>query len=158
MSHTIREYTHNDVEGIKQCLIELQEFERMMDPHRMEGIKIAHEYLEHLLELCKADNGKIFVVEIGGQIVGMISVYIEEDNKHFRKIKRFAYISDLIVMKEYKDQGISKELLEKAEKYATSKHVTSIQASILKGHEEGLSGFLRNGYKEFEIRVRKQLE
>ncbi len=158
MTHILRQYTNNDVEGIKQCLIELQEFERMMDPQRLEGIKVAHEYLEHLLELCEAGCGKIFVVEIDGNIVGMISVYIEEDKKHFRKIKKFAYISDLIVMQEYKNQGIIKELLEKAEEYAKSKEVASINASILKNHDEGLNGYLRNGFKEFEIVVRKQLK
>lgn len=157
MTHTIREYTNQDVEGIKVCIVELQEFERMMDPHRLEGIKVAHEYLEHLLEMCEAGHGKIFVVEIDSNIVGMVSVYIEEDHKHFRKARRFAYISDLIVMKEYQDQGITKELLEKAEEYAKSKNVTTIQSSILKGHEEALAGYLRNGFHEFEIRVRKHL-
>lgn len=158
MAHIIREYTNQDVEGIKQCIIELQDFERMMDPHRLEGIKIAHEYLEHLLELCEAGRGKIFVVEIQGNIVGMISVYIKENKKHFRKSKSIAYISDLIVMNEFKDQGIIKELLGKAEAYAKSKNVQSMQASILKNHDEGLTGYLRNGFKEFEIVVRKQLK
>jgi len=158
MSHLIREYTNKDIEGIKQCIIELQDFERIMDPHRLEGVKVAHEYLEHLLELCEAGRGKIFVVEISENIVGMISVYIEEDKKHFRKIKRFAYISDLIIMKEYKDQGITRELLSQAEAYAKSKQVTSIHASILKNHDQGLNGYLRNGFKEFEIVVRKRLE
>lgn len=157
MIHTVRQYTNRDVEGIKQCLIELQEFERMIDPNRLEGIKIAHEYLEHLLELCEAGRGRIFVVEIDGTIVGMISVYIEEDKKYFRKARTFAYISDLIVMQEYKDQGIIKELLEKAEEYARTKGVQSIHASILKNHDESLNGYLRNGFKEFEIIVRKQI-
>lgn len=157
MSHIIREYTNQDVEGIKSCIVELQEFERLMDPHRLEGIKVAHEYLEHLLEICEAGHGKIFVVEIDENIVGMISMYIEEDKKHFRKTHRFAYISDLIVMKEYQDQGITKELLEKATEYATSKNVSTIHASILKGHEESLAGYLRNGFHEFEIRVRKHV-
>lgn len=157
MTHTIREYTNQDVEGIKACIIELQEFERLMDPHRLEGIKVAHEYLEHLLEICEAGHGKIFVVEIDENIVGMVSVYIEEDKKHFRKARRFAYISDLIVMKEYQDKGITKELLEKVEAYALSKEVSTIQASIVKGHEEALSGYLRNGFHEFEIRLRKHV-
>ncbi|MBP9690620.1 GNAT family N-acetyltransferase [Candidatus Woesebacteria bacterium] len=157
MTHLIRTYTQTDVDGIKACLVELQDFEKLMDPHRLEGIQVAHTYLEHLLKLCETGHGTIFVVEIDGAIVGMISVYIEDDTKHFRKAKRYAYISDLIVMKEYQDKGITKELLEKAEVYAQSKDVTTIQASILRGHEEGLSGYLRNGFHEFEVRVRKKI-
>jgi len=156
--HIIREYTHADIDAIKQCIEELQEYERLMDPHRIEGVKIAHDYLEHLLKLCEQGVGKIFVVEINNEVVGMISVYIEDDKKHFRKAHRFAYISDLIVMKEHKNDGVVKELLETAEAYARTQKVSTIQASILKKHEEGLQGYLRNGFQEWEIRVRKIIE
>jgi len=156
--HIIREYTHADIDAIKQCIEELQEYERLMDPHRIEGVKIAHDYLVHLLKLCEQGVGKIFVVEINNEVVGMISVYIEDDKKHFRKAHRFAYISDLIVMKEHKNDGVVKELLETAEAYARTQKVSTIQASILKKHEEGLQGYLRNGFQEWEIRVRKIIE
>lgn len=156
--HAIREYTHEDIDGIEQCLIELQEYERLIDPHRLEGIKVAHEYLEHLLHLCTEGIGKIFVVDIGEDIVGMISVYIESDKKNFRKSHRFAYISDLIVMKEHQSDGVIKDLFQKAEEYAQSQHVSTIQASILKSHEESLKGYLRNGFHEWEMRVRKIIE
>lgn len=157
MLHTVREYTKDDVDAIKTCLVELQDFERLMDPHRLSGIKVAHEYLEHLIKLCEEGVGKIFVVEINENVVGMISVYIEDDKKHFRKKQRFAYIADLIVMKEYKDKGVIKELLDKAERYSLLKKVDTIQTSILKGHEENLNGFLRNGFHEFEIKMRKRI-
>lgn len=157
MSHNIREYTHNDVDDIKKLLVELQEFERMMDPRRLEGIKIAHEYLEHLLELCEKAEGKIYVVEIYNEVIGMISVYIQEDKKHYRKTHRYAYISDLIVLPEYRDRGITKELLETAEKYAQSEKVDTIQTFVLTDHQEGIAGLQRNGYHQFEIILKKTL-
>lgn len=155
MSQTIRAYTKDDVESIKACLIELQDFERMIDPRRLKGIEIAHEYLEHLMEIGAQNKGTVFVVEIDGNIVGMISVYIEEDKKHFRKAQKFAYISDMIILPEYTDKGISKELLGKAEEYAQSKNVSSIQTSVLAKHTEGIDNFQRNGYHNFEIILRK---
>ncbi len=57
MSHIIREYTQADIEGIKECLVELQDFERLMDPSRLKGMEVAQEYLEHLLKICKDENG-----------------------------------------------------------------------------------------------------
>jgi len=153
--HIIREYSYDDIDAIKQCIIELQEYERLMDPHRLEGVKIAHDYLEHLLNLCKQGVGKIFVVEINNEVVGMVAVYIEDDKKYFRTSRRFAYISDLIVMKEHKSDGVVKDLLQKAEEYAKSQNVSTIHASILKQHEENLSGYLRNGFQEWTLQVRK---
>jgi len=157
MNHHIRPFTPADVEDIKSCLIELQDFERLMDPHRLEGLHVAHEYLQHLLDLCHDEKGMIFVAEKNKSIIGMISVYIEDDHKHFRKMRTFAHIADLIVMKERKDEGVVKDLLAKAEEYAKSKHVSSIQATILHEHAEGLAGYLRNGFHEHEVVVRKHL-
>lgn len=156
--HIIREYTKHDIESLKKVIVELQEFERLMDPHRLAGIKVAHAYLEHLLALCERGVGKIYVVEIKDEVIGMISVYIEEDKKHFRKAQKFAYISDLIILPEYKDRGIAKELFEKAEEYAKSKHVSTIQAAVLHEHKEGINEYLRNGFHTFEIVVRKHID
>ena len=155
--HTIREYTHNDVEDVKKVLTELQEFERMLDPHRLQGLEIAHEYLSHLLKLCEESKGKIFVVEVHSEVVGMISVYIEEDARHLRKAKKYAYISDLMVLPQYRSEGVTKELLSAAEDYARSKNVHTIQAAVLSEHKDGLSGYSHNGYHQFEIVVRKHL-
>ena len=155
--HTIREYTNNDVEDVKKVLTELQEFERMLDPDRLEGLEIAHEYLSHLLKLCEESRGKIFVVEVNNEVVGMISVYIEEDLKHLRKAKKYAYISDLMVLPQYRSEGVTKELLAAAEEYARLKQVNSIQSAILSEHKDAISGYTHNGYSQFEIIVRKKL-
>ncbi|MFA9288326.1 MAG: GNAT family N-acetyltransferase [Weeksellaceae bacterium] len=157
MAHIIREYTHADVDGIKKCLIDLQEFERMLDPQRLEGIKVAHEYLAHLLQICETGKGKIYVVEMQEEIIGMISVYIEDSKKHFRKSHKFAYISDLMILPEYKDRGIAKELLEQAEEYARKHGATAIQSAVLEKHLEGINEYLRNGFHKYEVIVKKTL-
>lgn len=157
MTHTIREYNKTDIQALKDCIIDLQEFEKLMDPQRLEGMKIAEEYLHHLLEMCEKNKGKIFVVEVKEEIVGMISIVIEEDAKHVRKIKRFATITDLIVMPEYQGKGISKELIQQAETYAKSQNVSTIQVHQLSKYEKGLKNYLRNGFSEFEIVLRKKI-
>ncbi len=155
--HTIREYTHNDVEDVKKVLTELQEFERMLDPNRLQGLEIAHEYLAHLLKLCEESRGKIYVVEVNNEVVGMISVYIEEDTKHLRKKRSYAYISDLMVLPQYRSEGVTKELLAAADEYARTKKVDTIQSAVLMEHKDGLSGYTHNGYHQFEIILRKHL-
>lgn len=157
MNHVIREYTKEDVEGIKECLIELQEFERMLDPDRLSGIEIAHDYLEHLLAISRQEKGKVFVVEINNEIVGMISISLESDTRHFRKAGKVAYISEVIILPEFRDRGIMKELLEKAEEYAKSKQVKSIQTALLSKHAEGIEGFTRNGFSTYEVILQKKV-
>lgn len=156
-NHIIREYTHQDVNDIKECLVMLQDYEKLLDPHRLQGIEIAHEYLEHLLHLCENDKGKIFVVEIKGEVIGMVSVLIVEDKKHLRKTKRFAQISDMIIMPKYRGKGISKELLEKAEVYAKTKKVEYVEVRVLHKNPEESKNYLRNGFHEFEVVLRKHV-
>jgi GNAT superfamily N-acetyltransferase len=157
MSHIIREYTQQDVDAIKKCIVELQNFEQMMDPHRLDGMEVAHDYLQYLLDTCKGEEGKIFVVEINEAIEGMIAIVIEHHPKHMRKVQRHAVITDLIIMPEHRGKGISKELIAKAEEYAKSKNVNVIQTHILAKHTEGMTNFLRNGFSEFEIVLRKRV-
>jgi GNAT superfamily N-acetyltransferase len=157
MEHIIREYTKEDIQGIKQCLMELQEFEKMLDPNRLAGIEVAHDYLEHLLQLSRQEKGKLFVVEINNEIVGMVSVVIENYKKHMIKTGKVAFISDVIILPEYKDKGIMKDLLGKAEEYARSKGIQYIQTALLNNHSEGIERFTRNGFHSYETILQKKL-
>lgn len=157
MSHIIREYTHSDIDAVKKCLTDLQDFHHMIDPHRLTGIEVANEYLEKLLAKCEANKGKIFVVEENEGVVGMVAVIIEENKVNKSRLKRHALITDIIILPEYRGRGISKELIATAEEYARSKDVQVIQASILLYNSKALKVYTRNGFTEHEIILRKLL-
>ncbi len=44
----IREYRPEDEQQVEDCFIELQEFERQIEPRRIEGKLVAKKYLQHL--------------------------------------------------------------------------------------------------------------
>jgi len=155
--HTIREYHQQDIDDLKELITQLQDFERLIDPQRLEGMKIAHDYLQHLMDTCEKEEGKIFVVELDGNIVGMLSVLIEEHKTHRKKTARIAEISDLMIMPAYRGRGISKELIAEAEKYAKTQNVAVIQTAILHSQEDLKNHFLRNGFGEFEVVLRKKI-
>lgn len=157
MDCVIREYTKEDVAQIKECLIELQDFEKIIDPHRLEGIHIAEDYLQHLLRLCGYGKGKIFVAEKNGEIIGMIAIFIEEDKKHFRKSKRFAHISDLMILQRFQDKGIAKDLIKQAEDYAKSQNITTIHVPMLARDHNYLNTYLHNGFHGYEMTLRKHI-
>ncbi len=157
MSYIIREYTNHDVESITSCLVELQEFEQLMDPKRLKNLRIAEEYLQHLLELCKQGKGKIFVVEVNHEVIGMISIYIDHHLRGLKYKEKGAVISDLMILPEYRERGIAKELLERVEEYAKSQQVDYLQSHLFIKHLDGIDLFERNGYHRHEISLRKDL-
>ena len=53
MKPLIRSYAPADAEQITTCIEELQDYERALEPDRVEGRTIARRYLEELLTSCQ---------------------------------------------------------------------------------------------------------
>src|SRR5713226_6382706 len=120
----IREYRPEDQERIKQCIIELQDFERSLEPDCVEGITIVTRYFHDLLDACREKNGRIFVAEVNGEVVGFVSVRIETDwDTYLSSITEHGYISDIVLLPAYRSQGIGRALLQKAEEYARAQGI-----------------------------------
>lgn len=71
----IREFDRDDdIDGVRACLIELQDFERRIDSRMPAGDEIADEYFEEMLSRCEECAGTIFVVAEGKEVAGYVSV------------------------------------------------------------------------------------
>ena len=71
----VREYERNaDFDGMRACLIELQEFERRIDPRKPAGNEMATAYISDALSKCAECHGKIFVAVEEGEIAGYATV------------------------------------------------------------------------------------
>ena len=71
----VREYDRNaDFEGIRACLIELQDFERRIDRRMPAGDEIANAYISEALSKCAECHGRIFVADQKGEIAGYAMV------------------------------------------------------------------------------------
>ena len=59
-----------DRAGLRACVVELQEFERAIEPSLPKGEEMADRYLAHMLRRCGEATGRIFVAEeAGGAVV-----------------------------------------------------------------------------------------
>ena len=52
-----------DMDGLRDCLIELQDFEREIDPRMPPGKEIADDYIFEMLEDCETCDGAIIVAD-----------------------------------------------------------------------------------------------
>ncbi|MFW5703969.1 MAG: GNAT family N-acetyltransferase [Patescibacteria group bacterium] len=155
-THTIREYTQEDVTNLEDLLVELQQFEQFIDSDRLEGLEMAKDYLDELLSKTAKQKGKLFVVEIDEGIVGMIVIYIE---KNYRTplvdIENYVFISDLILLPEFRQEHIAKDLLEKAHEFAKEHGLKTIMARVFMNHKELQPVYHRHGFKDYEVLVKK---
>jgi ribosomal protein S18 acetylase RimI-like enzyme len=147
-----------DLPALRACAIELQDFERALDPRLPEGDKMADAYLEEVFDRARKFAGKFFVAEIDGQVVGLVSVLgacqLEEPSE---TPAPFAYVDDLLVLPKHRGQGIGKALLAEAEGYAKRCGRASIRLCVKGGNHQARAFYAKAGYGEYELELEKRL-
>ena len=155
----IREYRSEDNQQVEECFIELQEFERQIEPRRVEGKVVAKKYLRYMLDKCSQTQGKVFVLEAQNKIVGFVSVWAKmKVNGLVDKESEVAYISDLIVIADYRGQGWGRALLQRAEDYARALGATMLSIGVLAENTGARRLYNDFGFKENQVEFLKPLK
>lgn len=155
----VREFDGNsDFDGIRACLIELQDFERRIDPRRPAGDEIASACISDALSECAEWRGTIFVAEEGGEIAGYTTVLAkvrsgELDDGDFE----YAYVADLVVRERHRDRGIGRKLMAKAEAYARGEGARWLRVSVLAENESARRLYMTSGFSELHVELEKEL-
>lgn len=147
-----------DFPAVKACFIELQEFERALDPRIPSGAGAADAYLEGLFGRCRRFAGEVFVVEDAGRVVGFVSVLgaCRSDSPDDAATP-FAYVDDLVVLPEHRGRGYGRALLARAEAYAAALGQTTLRLRVKGGNQLARGFYAGAGYTEYEIELQKEL-
>jgi ribosomal protein S18 acetylase RimI-like enzyme len=154
----IREYQAIDFPAIRTCLIELQEFERALDPRLPAGAAMADPYLKGLFQRCDRFAGQLFVVEVAGCVVGFVSVLgaFRSDEPDEGAVP-FGYVDDLVVLPQHRGKGHGRALLDRAEAYAAALGQTTLRLRVKGGNATAREFYAQAGYAEYEVELEKQL-
>jgi ribosomal protein S18 acetylase RimI-like enzyme len=154
----IREYRAEDSEQVEECFIELQEFERGIEPRRIEGQVVAKKYLQYMFEKCAQTEGKVFVVEADERVVGFVSVWGRiKVNGLINEESEVAEVSDLIVTAAYRGQGLGRALLQRAEDYALALGARMLSIGVLAENTQARRLYNDFGFRENQVKLFKPL-
>jgi len=160
MPPTIRPYDPaRDRDAVLTCIVELQEFERALEPSLPQGDKMADAYLETIFERVAKQTGRIFVAEVGHAVVGFIVILgrvspeasDEEQTVH-------AYISDLVVLPTHRSRGLGHQLLDAAERFARGLGTKRLDISVLSKNPAAARLYRDFGFQDFRIQLAKRLD
>jgi ribosomal protein S18 acetylase RimI-like enzyme len=155
---TIRPYQPEDAAGVERCFIELQEFERTLEPNRVECQLMAAPYRESLLAWCAQATGVLFIAEAKGTVVGLVAVIAQVNDESLIEIDQdYAYIADLVVLPAYRGQGLGRALLQQAEVYAINQGAKCLKVDVLAANRGARNLYQAVGFQENEIRLVKSL-
>ena len=155
----IREYNPKDKEAVLKCIVELQEFERTLEADRIEGSKMAEEYLDYLLSEKDKQNPQILLAEENAIVTGFISFWIEDDDVAEIAVTshKYLYISDISVPPQYQKIGVGEALMKKAEEFAVSQKIAMIKVYVLARNKGAADFYHRLGYRDYEMGLVKEL-
>jgi ribosomal protein S18 acetylase RimI-like enzyme len=158
MEFCIRTFVSSDELGVKKCIFELKKYESQFDAGYFTDGNSVDKLFEDIQE-GKNNGGEIFVAEIDGQIVGFISLSIENKNDVLIvKKEDVIYISDTSVLPEYRNRGIGRGLLAKAYEFAKGKNVRFVKLIVFAGNTTAKLLYEKDGFKDYEVTMLKEIK
>jgi ribosomal protein S18 acetylase RimI-like enzyme len=149
----IRPYEPKDATQLKACINELKRFESQFDSDYLVGTEATERLFEHLI------SKTIFVAETEGQVVGLISLefQLKNDELIVRKVDT-VYISDMVVLPDYRGQGIGELLIKKAEEYAKDQGIKYLKLIVFSKNQLARNLYFKMNFADYESAMLKKLD
>ena len=154
------EYNCRYDKEIKDLFVELQEYIASIDK---EGFNIVtanygEEYFKKTFQEIEKHNGKMFLFEENGKIVGLVVGLIHEESFEcgFHAPKR-GEITELVVSKNCRAKGYGKQLLNEMEKHLQKQGCNNIFIGVFGYNNHAIEFYERNGYHTRFIDMTKNL-
>lgn len=144
--------------GLRECMIELQEFERRIDPRMPPGADIADAYIAEMFGRCKECGGRILVAEVDGSVAGYATILPRVKTEQLEDGNlEYGLISDLVVLEKYRQLGLGQKLLEAAELYAKACKVRYLRIGVLAGNPVAEKLYASAGFSPLYTELEKRL-
>lgn len=158
MNFNIRTYTPKDETAVKKCITELKKYESQFDPDYSTSEESVNRLFISILKE-KENGGEIFVAESNDKVIAFASLGIDDKNDELivNKIPT-AYISDIIVLEEYRGKGIGKALLKKAEDFAKEKGLKYIKLIVFSENNKASGLYKSFGFEDYETTMIKEIK
>lgn len=147
----IIEYEEKYLGNVRDLLTELEEYIVSIDEDHLD--QVHHEYHEKMtlvdLDDVKNNNGKCYLAiqdnKVAGLIMGTIPSYNDYDYLDYKCPKR-GVITELIVTKKTRSNGVGKELINTLEKYFKSKGCEYVLVDVFAYNKLGINFYDKRGY------------
>lgn len=157
MTVAIREYEPRDAAALRECVVELQEFERRIDPRLRLGEEMADAHCAHLHDRCREARGQILVATVDGVVAGFASVIAEEPfTNPDEPPGTYAVVSDLVVLERCRGRGIGRRLLVRAEVFARDAGATELRIGVLSANAGARALYADVGFEPYSETLAKR--
>ncbi len=156
----IRPYVSDtDGEQLRACVIELQNFEREIDPRMPSGEEIVDDYIIAMLFRCRMCDGQVLVADVDGEIAGYVTMLnrVQSDDLDDGNLE-FGLVADLLVRNAYRGTGLGRELMAAAESFAKEHDVRWLRISVMSENAAARKLYASSGFSEIYVELEKDLD
>lgn len=154
-------YSNKYNEAIKDLLVELQEYIAEIDKEKYNILtnEYREKYFEKTMNEVNKYEGKIFLAIENEKVIGLIVGLInnEEESTYDFKASKRGRVTELVVSKECRSNGIGKQLLDKMEKYFKEVGCKGVLIDVFAYNENAQKFYYKNGYFNRNIEVMKKI-
>lgn len=150
---------HSHVEGVRACLIELQDFEHQIDQRIPSGAEIVDAYIPEMMSRCESCDGRVFVAELNGEVVGYATILSRVTSEEIEDGGvEYGLISDLVTASGHRKQGVARALLDAAETFARKRGTKWLRVGALAANQLALGIYESRGFSKLYVELEKELD
>ncbi len=144
--------------ALRELVIELQDYERQLDPRLPSGASIVDQYIPQMLQRCKQAIGQILIAEVDGEVAGFATILSRVSSGELEDGDiEYGLIADLVVAPSFRRQGLGQRLLEAGEDFARSKNVRWLRIGVLNRNQAAMDLYTAQGFSVLFSEMEKQL-
>ncbi len=155
--------SQNHYEGIKDLLVQLQEYIVEIDKYKLNVLTKGYRegYFKKTLDESFNGGGTMLVAEKNGEVVGMVAghmrKYYKEDRLDY-SCPKMGIIEELIVKKGERNGGIGKKLVMQMEKYFADQGCEYVQLDVFAYNLNAYEFYLKENYEPRLLGLIKKLK
>lgn len=150
MNLIIGPYSPADAKVVDRLFLELQLHEHQFDVYKSTKSENATKYKDELLESINSQHGELLLAKAEDKVIGLVGWYLEEE---YEFDEPYGYISDIVVTKKYRGQGIGKQLLQVAISHIKDTNVKRIHIGVLLDNTETKEFYEKAGFKPYSTEL-----
>ena len=155
----IRTFEPSDDAACLACVVELQDYERTIDPRSRPGEAMAREYLDDMHARCRASDGVILVADEDSDVAGLVMVLARVPFESLDDPPgSYALVAELVVRAAYRRRGLGARLLHAAERFAVERGASELRIAVLSGNLPAYDLYVRTGFTPYSQTLSKSLE
>ena len=152
-----REATNADLHAICMLGEEVNELHHVVWPHIFAPVGRSLRDLEHWSHSVARENATTLVAVVAGTIAGFVTICVVTETHSLLQPLRYARVGSVGVTASLRGQGIGKQLMTLAEKWARERGALDLRLHVFTFNEHALQMYKELGYEVLSHSLAKRL-